>query len=140
MPRERLRWSYLCELLRRSGEAYVVLDSYLLLPQSLQGGLVNRLRQCWWIRLLKESLQVVTSASLPKVIAASMRTTEGDHDMAEFEIRLGRLLGLTKLRSRYKLYRRDVANARWRTGVLNLTANQTLRKTNVSMNYVIEAL
>jgi glycosyltransferase involved in cell wall biosynthesis len=120
MTPERLRWSYLRELLRRSGEAYVVLDSYLLVSQIVNQGLINRLRQCWWIRLAKETMHLLCSHSVVKMMKASVQTMEGDDEIADLEVRLGRLFALARLRSSYGRIRRDVANAPWRVGFVEM--------------------
>jgi hypothetical protein len=39
---------------------------------------------------------------------------EGDDEVAEIELRIGRLLGLLRLRSRYRQLRHDVGRAPWR--------------------------
>jgi glycosyltransferase involved in cell wall biosynthesis len=110
----RLQWSYLRKLLRRSGEAHVTLDCYLLVSQSVQPSLINRLRRCWWIRLSKEAMQLFCSYSVAKIVKSFVQDMEGDDEVAEIEIRVGRLLGLAQLRSGYGHLRRYVAVAPWR--------------------------
>ena len=115
MTPDRLRWQYLRRLLRGCGEGYVILDCYLLVSQSEDPSMLNRLRQCWWVRLGKEALQLFWSYPSVKLVKSFFQEMEGDDDIAEIEVRLGRLAGLLQLRSRYGLLRRDVAQARWRT-------------------------
>jgi glycosyltransferase involved in cell wall biosynthesis len=111
---ERLRWRYLRRLVRHIGRSEVVLDSYLLVSQSLQANFLNRLRLCWWTRLVKESINLVWTYSILKVIRSFFCEMEGDAQVAAIELRMGRLLGLVELRSRYREIRRKVAQAPWR--------------------------
>jgi hypothetical protein len=110
----RLQWSYLRKLLRHIGEAYVTLDSYLLVSQSEQPSIMNRLRRCWWIRLGKEAIHLLCSYSVAKIVRSCVQDMEGDDEVADIEIRIGRLLGLAQLRSSYRLLFRNVAGAQWR--------------------------
>lgn len=110
----RLQWSYLRKLLRGAGEGYVTLDCYMLVSQSEQPTLKNRLRRCWWVRLGKETVQLICSYSTAKLVKSWFQDMEGDDEVADIEIRLGRLLGLLQLRSRYGLLRKEIAQAAWR--------------------------
>jgi glycosyltransferase involved in cell wall biosynthesis len=110
----RLQWKYLRKLLRAVGEARVVLDSYFFVSQSLEPSVMNHLRQCWWARLAKESLELAHSPSARKLILSHFRDMEGDDEVAEIELRIGRLIGLLRLRSRYRQLRLDVTRAQWR--------------------------
>ena len=114
MTPTRLQWTYLRGLLRGVGEANVILDSYLFVSQSDHVDLLNRLRLCWWTRLAKEILYLIHSSRIAKLIGSSRRDMEGDDEVADIELRIGRLLGLLRLRSRYGQLRQDVARARWR--------------------------
>jgi cellulose synthase/poly-beta-1,6-N-acetylglucosamine synthase-like glycosyltransferase len=114
MTPTRLQWTYLRALLRGVGEANVILDSYLFVSQSDHVDLLNRLRLCWWTRLAKEILYLIHSSRIAKLIGSSRRDMEGDDEVADIELRIGRLLGLLRLRSRYGQLRQDVARARWR--------------------------
>lgn len=64
----RLQWSYLGKLLRHFGEAYVTLDCYLMVSQSLKSTLMNHLRRCWWVRLSKEAIHLFYSYSAAKIV------------------------------------------------------------------------
>ena len=110
----RLRWDYLRRLIRGVGESHVVLDSYFLVAQSQRASLLDTLRQCWWLRLAKESMQLIYSSSTAKVLGCPFKDMEGDDDVAEIEFRTGRLLGLLRLRSKYGRLRREIARAVWR--------------------------
>jgi glycosyltransferase involved in cell wall biosynthesis len=114
MTSERLQWRYLRRLLRGCGEGQVIVDCYLLVSQSERLTMLNRLRQCWWVRLAKEALQLVCSYSAVKLARSFFHDMKDDDDVAEIELRLGRLLGLLQLRSRYGCLRRDIAQATWR--------------------------
>lgn len=113
VPR-RLRWEYLRQLMRAVGESRVVLDSYFLVAQSQSSSLLNSLRQCWWLRLAKETMQLIHSYPRAKLLECPFRNMEGDDDVAEIEFRTGRLLGLLRLRSKYGRIRREIARALWR--------------------------
>lgn len=67
-----------------------------------------------WVRLAKESMYLAYRYSTPKVIGSFFRDMEGDDQVTEIDLRIGRLLGLMELRSRYRQIRCDVAEARWR--------------------------
>lgn len=110
----RLQWTYLRKLLRGSGEGYVTLDGYMLVAQSEQPSLTNFLRRCWWIRVSKEALQLLCCYSVAKLIRSRFQEMVGDDEVAEMEIRLGRLIGLLHLRSEYGVLRKDIAQAGWR--------------------------
>lgn len=110
----RLEWKYLRRLMRGIGQSDVVLDSYFRVSESRQAKLLNRLRSCWWVRLAKESMYLAYRYSTPKVIGSFFRDMEGDDQVTEIDLRIGRLLGLMELRSRYRQIRCDVAEARWR--------------------------
>jgi glycosyltransferase involved in cell wall biosynthesis len=110
----RLRWNYLRRLIRGVGESHVVLDSYFLVAQSQSSSLLDTLRQCWWIRLAKETIQLVNSYSSAKLLGCPFRNLEGDDEVAEIEFHIGRLLGLLRLRSKYGRLRREIARAVWR--------------------------
>jgi cellulose synthase/poly-beta-1,6-N-acetylglucosamine synthase-like glycosyltransferase len=116
----RLQWRYLRDLLRGSGEAYVTLDCYLRISQSVQLTPMNRLRQCWWVRLSKEAMQLMCSYSVAKLVKSWFRDMDGDDEVAEIEVRIGRLIGLVHLRSSYGVLRRDIARAPWRKAELSI--------------------
>ncbi|MBV8358460.1 MAG: glycosyltransferase family 2 protein [Deltaproteobacteria bacterium] len=111
---DRLQWKYLRRLIRSVGQSHVVLDCYFRVSESRQAKLLNRLRSCWWVRLAKESAFLAYRYSTPKVIGSFFRDMEGDDQVAEIDLRIGRLLGLMELRSRYRQLRHDIARAPWR--------------------------
>lgn len=113
MTPNRLQWRYLRRLTKSIGESNPVIDAYLA-DQSEPANLINRLRLRWWAHFAKESLSLVCSLSLVKVIKSRFHDMEGDDEVAEIELRLGRLIGLLRLRSQYDQIRSDVAHAPWR--------------------------
>jgi glycosyltransferase involved in cell wall biosynthesis len=114
MTGNRLSWKYLRRLKRSVGESHTILDSYRLVYQSDQADIINRLRQSWWVRFGKELLYLVSKSSISKLVRSCFRDMEGDDEVAETELQIGRLAGLLRLRSRYGQIRSDVARARWR--------------------------
>jgi glycosyltransferase involved in cell wall biosynthesis len=114
MTPQRLQWRYLRRLLRDCGACYVILDGYLLVSQSDRVNIMNHLRQCWWVRVSKEAVELAWSYPLLKLVKSFFYDMEGDDDAAEIEFRRGRLAGLMRLRSRYGRLRQDIAQARWR--------------------------
>ena len=114
MTERRLKWRYLRRLLRSNGEANVVLDSYILAFQSQQRDLLSRLRQVWWVRLAKETVELGYRFPPWKIIGALLREMESDDAVAAIELRAGRLIGLLRLRAGYGELRKDVARAQWR--------------------------
>jgi len=91
----------------------VVLDSYFWAAQH-GGGLKNRIRQRWWWHFVIESMRLVRTHSIAKLVGACIRDMEGDDETIEIEKRIGKLIGLARMRSRYSSARRDVAHAAWR--------------------------
>jgi glycosyltransferase involved in cell wall biosynthesis len=113
MAPNRLHWTYLRRLKRKIGEADVVLDSYRLVHQGRQGGLTNRLRLCWWLRFAKEGLDLLVRIHARTILCAAREDMEDNDEVTELERRVGRLLGLLRLRSRYGQLRREIASAEW---------------------------
>ena len=110
---ERLKWPYLRRLLRAVGESNVVLDGYYYAGQ--RGTAVkDRLRQHWWWHFVAEVVQLVRIHPPRQLARAYFTEMEGDDDATDIELRLGRLLGLVTLRSRYAAIRRDISLAPWR--------------------------
>jgi glycosyltransferase involved in cell wall biosynthesis len=113
MTPNRLQWRYLRRLAKSIGESNPIIDAYLA-DQSEPANLINRLRLRWWAHFAKESISLVCSLSPLKVIKSRFHEMEGDDQVAKIELRLGRLIGLLRLRSKYDQIRFDVAHARWR--------------------------
>jgi len=113
MSPNRLEWKYCRRLLRAEEESNVVLDSYFWAAQH-GGGLKNRIRQRWWWHFVIESMRLVRTHSIAKLVGACIRDMEGDDETIEIEKRIGKLIGLARMRSRYSSARRDVAHAAWR--------------------------
>lgn len=120
MQEKRLDWKYLRRLVRATGEAMALLDSYFFFWQC-GPGLKNRLRQRWWVHVIKEAMELVRQYSIAKVLGSWFRDMEGDDDVAYIEHRLGRLRGLLRLRSKYGALRQNIAQASWRTSCLLTT-------------------
>jgi glycosyltransferase involved in cell wall biosynthesis len=114
LTERRLKWSYLRRLLRANGEANLTLDSYLLGYQSQRRDVWNRLRQNWCLRIGKEMVNLLSSYPIFKLIATPFGDMEGDDEVAQIELRVGRLIGFLRLRSQYRQIRREIANASWR--------------------------
>lgn len=115
MPEARLRWRYLRRLLRGVGKSNVVLDSYLYIPEPYLPGLKNRLRlRYWWWSFLGESRRLLNNYSILTLIKFCVADMEGQNAAAELEVRIGRLIGLLRLRSRYMTLRHEIAHAPWR--------------------------
>jgi glycosyltransferase involved in cell wall biosynthesis len=113
MTGHRLQWRYLRRLARKTGEAMTVLDSYFFFSRE-QKGLKGWLRRYWWAHLIRESLRLAREYSAAGFIRSFFQESEGVDDVVYAELRLGRLIGLLRLRSRYALFHREVAQARWR--------------------------
>jgi hypothetical protein len=90
-----------------------LLDSYFFFSRQRKG-LKGRLRQYWWAHLIKESLQLRREYSLTWFMRSFFQESEGDDDVIYAELRVGRLVGLLRLRSRYALLHREIAQAPWR--------------------------
>lgn len=115
MPEPRLRWRYLRRLLRAVGESNVVLDSYFYVPEEPQPGLRNWLRlRLWWWQFLGESRRLIHRHSMTSLAKFWFKEMDGDDDIADIEWRLGRLIGLLRLRSRYIGLRSEIVRASWR--------------------------
>jgi hypothetical protein len=115
MPEDRLRWRYLRRLMRGAGESNVVLDSYFYVAEPYLPGLKNRLRLgYWWWQFLGESRRLLNNYSMTTLIKFCLADMEGDNTAADLELRIGRLIGLLRLRSRYVTLRHEIAHAPWR--------------------------
>jgi glycosyltransferase involved in cell wall biosynthesis len=109
---DRLRWSYLRKLLRAVGESNVVLDGYYYVQQAGPEA-KDLLRQHWWWHFLIEAGQLIWAHSSLRLLQAYFSEMEGNDDIADIELRFGRLLGFLALRSRYAAIRRDIARGPW---------------------------
>jgi glycosyltransferase involved in cell wall biosynthesis len=115
MPEARLRWRYLRRLLRGVGKSNVVLDSYFYIAEPYLPGLKNRLRlRYWWWSFLGEFRRLLNNYSIVTLIKFCLVDMEGEKAAAELEVRIGRLIGLLRLRSRYMTLRHEIAHAPWR--------------------------
>ena len=113
MTAGRLQWRYFRRLKRGVGESGAVLRCYFP-AEFRRPTLTNRLRSSWWLCYAKESLSLVTSSSLLKLVKSCFQDMEGDDEIAEIETRLGFLIGLWRVRSHYTQMKFDVAKASWR--------------------------
>jgi glycosyltransferase involved in cell wall biosynthesis len=113
MTPRRLQWNYLRRLARATGQAMALLDGYFFFSQP-ETGLKGRLRRHWWAHLIRETLNILRHYPTVKVIRAFSQDLEGDDDVINLELRVGRLIGLLQLRSRYGSLRREIARAPWR--------------------------
>lgn len=115
MPEGRLQWSYLRRLLRGVGESNVVLDSYFRSTEENGRGIKNRLRErWWWWRFISESRRLLNRHSVSTLIRFCYAEMNNDDNAADMEWRLGRLIGLLRLRSRYLTLRHQINGAQWR--------------------------
>jgi hypothetical protein len=115
MPEGRLRWRYLRRLLRGVGESNVVLDSYFYVPEKSQPGLIGRMRlRYWWWEFISESRRLLRQYSIWTLIKCCFLEMYDDDAAADIEWRVGRLIGLLRLRSRYMALRHEIAKAPWR--------------------------
>ena len=113
MTPNRLQWRYLRNLVRATGEAMAVLDSYFFFSQP-QRSLKHRFRGYWWAHVIKEAFTIVRRYPAKKTVTAVFKDLEGDDDVLYLELGIGRLIGLLRLRSQYGLLRREIARAPWR--------------------------
>jgi len=128
---ERLRWSYLRRLMRGIGESNVLLDFYFNAsqdgPRTWRGalfgrqgeedhaGLINRIRKrYWWWKFLSEARKLLRRYSVRTLIKCCFAEMYDDDDAPDIEWRVGRLVGLIRLRSRYISMRHHIRNAPWR--------------------------
>ena len=112
MPSQRLEWKYLRKLLRNYCASHVPLDAYSKHSLSLGPGARRWLSECWWYQF---GMCLGRMASRPNsVMAALLSDGEGQNELIEFELQLGRALGLLRFRGRYGACRREVREASWR--------------------------
>ena len=109
----RLEWGYCRRLVRAEEKSNVVLDSYFW-PTQYAPGMKNRLRQTWWWHFAIESLALIRHHSVVKLVSSCVHEMEHDGEVIEIEKRIGRLIGLARMRSQYRTARRTVAQAPWR--------------------------
>jgi len=117
MTPNRLQWRYLRNLVRATGEAMAVLDSYFFCSQP-QARFKHRFRPYWWAHVIKEAVAIARRYPAKKALKAIFNDLEGDDDVVFLELNIGRLIGLLRLRSQYGLLRREIARAPWRRSEL----------------------
>jgi glycosyltransferase involved in cell wall biosynthesis len=114
MPETRLCWCYLRRLMRACGEGHVILDAYLDEVEDAQPSLRNWLRlRFWWWRFLGETKFLINRHSMTDLAKFCFKEMEANDDIADIECRLGRLIGLLRLRSRYSKLYREIRRAPW---------------------------
>jgi glycosyltransferase involved in cell wall biosynthesis len=111
IPHARLDWNYLRRLARASGEATALLDCYFF--SQTPHGLKGRLRHHWWVRLIRESLQITSRYSLGRILKSRLRKMEGEDDIVFLEVATGRLMGFLRLRSQYARLHQEIAQSPW---------------------------
>jgi hypothetical protein len=109
MPAHRLDWRYLRRTARGYGASHVALDAYNDVGEAVLNR--SRLARTWLWHLLGTTKGLLRS---PKMIMALLLVSEGDHNSIAAEDLLGRIIGLARLRGRYKQIEVDVRNAAWR--------------------------
>ena len=127
---ERLRWNYLRRLMRGIGESNVLLDFYFNASQEghthppvalavevgfHRAGLIDRIRKrYWWWKFVSEARRLLRRYSVRTLIKCCFAEMYDDDDAPDIEWRVGRLVGLIRMRSRYISLRHDIGNAPWR--------------------------
>jgi glycosyltransferase involved in cell wall biosynthesis len=111
---ERLRWSYLRHLERENAECHVFLDGYTEYSLCLRPGVRRWLSERWWYQLSKSLIRIVNRPTA--ALAALSSAGEGHNEAIDVERQFGRVLGLLRLRGRYRALRREVRGAPWRCG------------------------
>ncbi len=111
LPAERMTWTYLRRLSRDHAASAVALDAYARVHQT-GATLSDRLRQHW---LWHAAGTLRKLAPMPrKALLSLWLPMEGDLQVVEIDYRIGRLIGLWRLKRRYGEFRRQVREARWR--------------------------
>src|SRR6516165_8607655 len=101
--------------MRGAGESYVLLDFYFNASQEDPAGLINRIRKrYWWWEFVSEARKLLSKYSVRTLIKCCLAEMYDDNDAPDIEWRVGRLVGLIKLRSRYISMRDHIRNAPWR--------------------------
>ena len=127
---ERLRWNYLRRLMRGIGESNVLLDFYFNASQEghthppvalavevgfHHAGLIDRIRKrYWWWKFVSEARRLLRRYSVRTLIKCCFAEMYDDDDAPDIEWRVGRLVGLIRMRSRYISLQHDIGNAPWR--------------------------
>jgi glycosyltransferase involved in cell wall biosynthesis len=112
VPRQRLRWNYLCRLERENAQCQVHLDGYTEYSLSLRKGMQRWLSECWWYQLSRSLIRIVNRPTA--VLAAFSSADEGHNEVIDVERQFGRVLELLQLRGGYGALRREVREAPWR--------------------------
>lgn len=108
LPAERLTWAYLRRLFRGFGMAHIELEPYRL---ALNPSPASR-QQRWQWRLLAELNRL---AGLCAKQALTLHYPgEGDDRALQFELAVGRIVKLLRVREAYDASIREVRDARWR--------------------------
>lgn len=111
LPVSRLQWSYLRRLKRGMGCSSVGLDPYFALAEGDMQGWGDRLKQIWLVRIVLTLLKLLRYAlKLPQF----WQSHEGDPDILEIELLIGRLTQLLQQRQTYRSSFDVVQNAPWR--------------------------
>jgi len=115
MLAERLKWSYLRRLMRGVGESNVLLDFYFNASQEDPAGLISGIRKrYWWWDFVSEARKLLRRHSVRSLIKCCWAEMYDDDDAPDIEWRVGRLVGLIRLRSRYISMRHHIRDAPWR--------------------------
>ena len=115
MLAERPKWSYLRRLMRGVGESNVLLDFYFNASQEDPAGLISRIRKRYWRwDFVSEARKLLRRHSVRSLIKCCWAEMYDDDDAPDIEWRVGRLVGLMRLRSRYLSMRHHIRNAPWR--------------------------
>jgi glycosyltransferase involved in cell wall biosynthesis len=102
IPESRLKWSYLCALLRGIGRSSVMLDPYMALLKARRGETVHRHQRHWLWR---------AAASLRDFVVNRLRG-ETEH----YERALGRLEMLCRIRGEYQARFQELSRMPWLQG------------------------
>jgi glycosyltransferase involved in cell wall biosynthesis len=112
IPSARLRWDYLRQLKRGFGAGSVGLDAYFNEhPQNFK--LKAWLNQQWLFRVIVTQLKLLRYGRQYFLIS-SANSLEGDPEILEMEILLGRLSALFHYRDTYQLNQQTISQAPWK--------------------------
>jgi len=98
LPASRLTWEYLRRLIRTNAASAVPLEAFYFLSEDAARGHLHWIRQRWWGHAIRAGFRVLFV--FPILLAAGKSSSEGNQDVLEAELKLGRFCGLLKLRSK----------------------------------------
>jgi glycosyltransferase involved in cell wall biosynthesis len=112
MSARDLRWGSFRRLRRRHEASQALLDAYSTHSLAMSMSFKQRLGQLWWCQVGRSLLKLIRRPDA--VLAALISDGENRQEVIEVEKWFGRMLGMLRLRGKYRWARRHIRYAPWR--------------------------